>query len=112
MVLSSRVRQETGYILLEYKMHLNRIELCFGGRLLLQTLINSEGYYGKEYYAAVLRIGREVLNEMIPFLFIFIFFANWAVYYCEIGCYHFGFNAPVSQIEEPKIKHGCIFIWE
>ena len=106
------VCQETGYILLEYKMHSNRIELCFGGRLLLQILINSEGYYGKEYYDAVLRIGREVLIEMIPFWFIFIYCANWAVYCCEIGCYHFGFNVAVSLIEEPKIKHGCIFIWE
>lgn len=41
---------------------------------------------------------------------------NWAVYCYEIGYYHFGFNVPISLIEEPKITSlstgviGCFLV--
>lgn len=34
---------------------------------------------------------------------IIVYCVNWAVYCYEIGYYHFGFNVPISLIEEPKI---------
>ena len=34
---------------------------------------------------------------------VIVYCVNWAVYCYEIGYYHFGFNVPISLIEEPKI---------
>lgn len=34
---------------------------------------------------------------------VIVYCVNWAVYCYEIGYYHFGFNVPISLIEEPKV---------
>lgn len=47
---------------------------------------------------------------------VIIYCVNWAVYCYEIGYYHYGFNVPVSLIEEPTITSlstgviGCFLL--